>query len=187
MLPSASASGARASRRSTAALATQINAMAQPRPCFLRLANGGHYLPHAVPVQRGTPQAGRNAGRTDARTARERGYKPRPREPHPPRQSAVTGDDPSRAGFAICNVNGDRCQGLVTAAATTGRWTASLSSSSCFLVMLPRRGRVTVLPAPLATAAAALPASASRRARAWPPSRRRRAYQHRAWRRSRRA
>ena len=27
-------------------------------------------------------------------TARERGYKPRPREPHPPRQSAVTGDDP---------------------------------------------------------------------------------------------
>jgi hypothetical protein len=41
MLPSASASGARASRRSTAALATQINAMAQPRPCFLRLACGG--------------------------------------------------------------------------------------------------------------------------------------------------
>jgi hypothetical protein len=35
--------GALASRRSTAALATQINAMAQPRPCFLGRAKRGHY------------------------------------------------------------------------------------------------------------------------------------------------
>jgi hypothetical protein len=49
----------------------------------------------AVPVQRGTSQTGHHAGRTDARTARERGYKPRPREPHSLRQSAVTGDAPS--------------------------------------------------------------------------------------------
>jgi len=118
MLPPASASGARASRRSTAALATQINAMAQPKPCFLGRANAGRYPPSAVPVQRGTPQAGRNAGRTDARTARVRGYKPRPREPHPPRQSAVTGDDPSRARLVICNGNRDSCQGTVTVEGT---------------------------------------------------------------------
>ena len=95
MLPPGCASGARASRRSTAALATQINAMAQPRPCFLRLACGGGYPPSAVPVQRGTSRAGHSAGRSDARAARERGYKPRPREPHSPHQSAVTGDVPS--------------------------------------------------------------------------------------------
>jgi hypothetical protein len=42
----------------------------------------------------------RNGGRLDARTARERSYKPRPREPHSPHQSAVTGDVPDeRDGF----------------------------------------------------------------------------------------
>jgi hypothetical protein len=35
-----------------------------------------------IALKRGTPRAGRNAGRIDARTARERGYKPRPQEPH---------------------------------------------------------------------------------------------------------
>ena len=78
-----------------AALATQINAMAQPRPCFLGRARGGRYPPSAVPVQRSTPRTGHSAGQSDARAARERGYESRPREPHPPRQSAVTGDVPS--------------------------------------------------------------------------------------------
>src|ERR1700684_2857991 len=32
--------------------------------------------------------------RIDARNARERGYKPRPQEPHPPHRSAVTGRRP---------------------------------------------------------------------------------------------
>jgi hypothetical protein len=35
-----------------------------------------------IALKRGTPRAGRNAGGIDARTARERGYKPRPQEPH---------------------------------------------------------------------------------------------------------
>ena len=45
-------------------------------------------------LKRSTSHAGHNAGRVDARTARERGYKPRPQEPHSPHQSAVTGDAP---------------------------------------------------------------------------------------------
>ncbi len=69
-LPSTRASGALAFRRPTAALATQINAVAQSRPCFLGRATCGRYPPRAVPVQRSTPQAGRYAGQSDARTAR---------------------------------------------------------------------------------------------------------------------
>ena len=84
-----------ASRRSTAALATQINAMAQPRPGFLGRAAKRALPAAAVPVQRGTSRTGRNAGRLDTRTAREQGYKPRPQEPHPPHRSAVTGRRPS--------------------------------------------------------------------------------------------
>jgi len=83
-----------ASRRSTAALATQMNATAQPRPCFLRLACGGRYPPNAVPVQRCTSQTGRSAGRRDAQAAREWGYKPHPREPHSLHRSAVTSRRP---------------------------------------------------------------------------------------------
>ena len=73
-----------ASRRSTAALATPIKAVAQSRPCFLGRAAAGVTCRYAVPVQRGTPRAGHNAGRSDARTAREQGYEPCPQEPHPP-------------------------------------------------------------------------------------------------------
>ena len=36
----------------------------------------------------------RNVEGVDTRTAREQGYKPRPQEPLPPHQSAVTGDTP---------------------------------------------------------------------------------------------
>src|SRR5580698_9377666 len=67
----------------------------KPRPCFLGLAFGGRYPPSAVPVQRGTSRTGHCAGRLDTRAARERGYKPRPREPHSLHQSVVTGDVPS--------------------------------------------------------------------------------------------
>jgi len=63
-------------------------------------------------LKRCTSRTGRNAGRVDARTARERGYKPRPQEPHSPHQSAVTGDVPRWARFAGCNGNGDGCQGV---------------------------------------------------------------------------
>jgi hypothetical protein len=73
-----------ASRRSTAALATPIKAVAQSRPCFLGRAAAGVTCRDVVPVQRGTPRAGHNAGRSDARTAREQGYEPCPQEPHPP-------------------------------------------------------------------------------------------------------
>jgi hypothetical protein len=45
-------------------------------------------------LKRCTSRAGHNAGGDDARTARERGYKPRPQEPHSLHQSAVTGDAP---------------------------------------------------------------------------------------------
>jgi len=84
-----------ASRRSTAALARQLNATAQPRPRFTR-ARGRRVLPApSFALKRGTSRTGRNAGRVDARTARERGYKPRPREPHSPHRSAVTGRRPS--------------------------------------------------------------------------------------------
>jgi hypothetical protein len=72
-----------ASRRSTAALATPMKAMAQPqaalraihaeRRCYLRLGSRS---------QRCTSHAGHNAGWSMPRTARERGYEPRPQEPH---------------------------------------------------------------------------------------------------------
>ena len=49
----------------------------------------------SIALKRNTPRAGRDAGGIDAQAARERGYKPRPREPHPLHQSAVTGRRPS--------------------------------------------------------------------------------------------
>jgi hypothetical protein len=71
-----------ASRRSTAALvaATERFDSAQ---AALR-ANGRTRALPAPPsaLKRSTSRAGRNAGGDDARTARERGYEPRPREPH---------------------------------------------------------------------------------------------------------
>ena len=48
----------------------------------------------SIALKRSTPRAGRTAGGNDARTARERGYKPRPQEPHSPHPSAVTGRRP---------------------------------------------------------------------------------------------
>ena len=80
-----------------AVLAAQINATAQPRPRFMRTGGRGCYPHHRTHPQRCTSRTGHNAGRVDAQAARERGYKPRPQEPHSPYQSAVTGDIPSRA------------------------------------------------------------------------------------------
>jgi hypothetical protein len=48
----------------------------------------------SIALKRSTPRPGRSAGGVDARAARERSYELRPREPHPLRQSAVTGDVP---------------------------------------------------------------------------------------------
>lgn len=53
------------------------------------------YLRLSTALKRSTSRAGRNAGGVDARTARERGYAPHPREPLTPHQPAVTGRRPS--------------------------------------------------------------------------------------------
>ena len=63
-----------------------------------------------VPVQRAPRRpvimpAGRIPG-----AARERSYEPRPQEPRPLRQSAVTGDVPRTSGHCDGNINGDECQ-----------------------------------------------------------------------------
>src|SRR5271170_4142495 len=54
------------------------------------------------------------------KAARERGYEPRPREPHSLHQSAVTGDALRRARFdsSACNGNGDECQAGVAISVT---------------------------------------------------------------------
>jgi hypothetical protein len=99
VLPLEYASGALASRRSAAVLAAQINATAQLRPRFTRNTMRRRYLRLESRLQRCTSRAGHSAGRFDAQAARERGYEARPQEPHPLRQSAVTGDVPSMSGI----------------------------------------------------------------------------------------
>ena len=69
-------------RRSTAALtpATERQVSAQ---AALHAIERTKALPApSTALKRSTSRAGRNAGGDDARTARERGYKPRPQEPH---------------------------------------------------------------------------------------------------------
>jgi hypothetical protein len=56
--------GPLASRRSTAALATQINAMAQPRPRFARNRMRRRYLRFESRLQRCTSRSGHSAGRS---------------------------------------------------------------------------------------------------------------------------
>ncbi len=75
-------------------LARRLNALPQPRPRFTR--SGGRRLSPAPSnaLKRSTSRTGHDAGRVDAWTARERGYEPRPQEPHSLHQSAVTGDAP---------------------------------------------------------------------------------------------
>jgi len=74
--------GALAFRRSTAALAE-----ATERFSSIQAALHTNSRTRALPappnaLKRCTPHPGRHAGGDDARTARERGYKPRPQEPH---------------------------------------------------------------------------------------------------------
>jgi hypothetical protein len=68
----------------------------------------------SIALKRSTPRAGRHAGGNDARTARERGYKPRPQEPHPLHQSAVTGRRPSMSEHSSVTDNGTPVKCLVT-------------------------------------------------------------------------
>ncbi len=73
----------------TAALAkaTEHSSSAQ---AALRARSGRRRYPHhSIALKRSTPRPGRSAGGDDARTARGRGYKPRPQEPHSLHRSAV--------------------------------------------------------------------------------------------------
>jgi hypothetical protein len=99
-----------ASRRSTAALATQINAMAQPRPCFLGRAKRGHYprplsqsseAPRRPVVMPADPMPGPPENGV---TSPARGNRTRPIN----RLSPV--DDPSMGELWVCNGKGDGCQ-----------------------------------------------------------------------------
>ena len=67
-------------------LSRRPNARNQPRPRFTRA--GGRRRYPCRQSKRRTPRAGRHAGGDDARTARERGYKPHPQEPHSLRNQA---------------------------------------------------------------------------------------------------
>ncbi len=64
----------------------------------------------SIALKRSTPRPGRSAGGDDAQTARERGYEPRPQEPHSLHRSAVAGDVPSMSETCIRNTNGDDSQ-----------------------------------------------------------------------------
>ena len=75
-------------------LSQRPNAVTQSRPCFTPTAARGRYPRRQFALKRSTPRAGRTAGGSDARTTRERGYKPRPQEPHSPHPTAVTGRRP---------------------------------------------------------------------------------------------
>ena len=87
-------SGALASRRTAAALVPAAERQDSAQAALH--ANGrARALPApSLALKPGTWLAGLNAGGDDTRTARERGYEPRPQEPHSLRQSAVTGDVP---------------------------------------------------------------------------------------------
>jgi hypothetical protein len=82
-----------ASRRSTAALVAATERFDSAQAVLRAIKTRRHGLRFCA-LKRSTPRAGRNAGGTVAWTARERGYKPRPQEPHSLHQSAVTGRRP---------------------------------------------------------------------------------------------
>ena len=64
-------------------LPRRANARTQPRPRFTRTKRDTQALPvPSFALKRSTPRPGHAAGGDDARTARERGDKPRPQEPH---------------------------------------------------------------------------------------------------------
>jgi len=74
--------GALAFRRFTAALVAATERLDSAQ-AVLHAVERTPVLPApSIAFKRSTPLAGRNAGRNDAQAARERGYKPRPQEPH---------------------------------------------------------------------------------------------------------
>src|SRR6185437_16534227 len=62
-----------------------------------------------------------NVEGVDTRTARERGYKPRPQEPLPPHQSAVTGDAPQGRDVRLLSHIRIVVNDLMLSEATTAR------------------------------------------------------------------
>ncbi len=88
-------------RRSTAALAGQLNAtgLSPGRASRSRCTKALPSPP--TTLKRSTSRAARSSGGVDARTAREQGYEPRPQEPHPPHQPAVTGRRPFEGGLMV--------------------------------------------------------------------------------------
>ena len=86
-------------RRSTAALAKATERFGSARAA-LHAKERTRALPApSITLKRSTPRPGRSAGGVDARAARERGYEPRPQEPHPLHQSAVTVTSLERTGI----------------------------------------------------------------------------------------
>ena len=124
MLPSASASGVEAGQQ-TSVRSSALVCLAGPArlPALrrgacrsdrtLRLSPGRasrdavrrRYLRLFIALKRCTSRAGRCADGDDARTARERGYKPRPQEPHSPHRSAVTGRRPFDERYSAANAS----------------------------------------------------------------------------------
>jgi len=95
--PTAALAGAtERSRSAQAALRAKERTQALPAP--------------SIALKRSTPRPGHSAGGDDARAARERSYELRPQEPHPLRQSAVTGDVPRTSGHFQRNTNEDLSQ-----------------------------------------------------------------------------
>jgi hypothetical protein len=81
-------------RRSTSALAEATERFNSAQAALHAIGRVRALPTPPIALKRCTSRAGRHAGGDDARTARERGYKPRPQEPHSLHQSAVTGDAP---------------------------------------------------------------------------------------------
>ena len=79
-------------RRSTAALVAATERFDSARAALP--ASPARSDPRRLALKRSTSRSGRNAARVDARTARERGYEPRPQEPPSLHRSAVAGDVP---------------------------------------------------------------------------------------------
>ena len=79
------------------------------RPRFTRPGGPG-VTRSSVALKPSTWLADRSVGGVVTRTARERGYKPRPQEPLPPHQSAVAGDTPHGRDCRDIVQNCDVCQ-----------------------------------------------------------------------------
>ena len=86
--------GALAFRRFAAALIAAIERCDSVQAVLHAIERTQALPAPSIALKRSTPRAGRNTGGNDARTARERGYKPRPQEPHSLHPTAVTGRRP---------------------------------------------------------------------------------------------